>query len=129
MTEGRIKKKRSPFLFLLFLLGGGGAVFMAASFAQEIHRRIVLQRHIEDLKVEIRTREQKIADLKNLTHYLETDAYLERAAREKLNYQRSGEKVVVVPERERVLGAEDTRESASKEKLSVPRQWWELIFP
>lgn len=36
-------------------------------------------------------------ELRRSLEYLATDAYVERAAREKLNYQKPGENVVVVP--------------------------------
>lgn len=105
------------------------SIAIGASFLQEIHRRVLVRQQIEELRKEVESREQRIVHLRQLTEYLQTDAYLERAAREKLGYQKPGEQVVVVPPGEKVL-AETTEQTVRQtvEPLSVPRQWWDLYF-
>jgi len=122
--------RRSRSWWILFVLSGGIiAVVVGISFAQEIQRRVALQRHVHQLQEEIQRREQRVATLQQFTEYLKTDAYQERAAREKLNYQRPGESVVVIPESGRVLEAEQARvENQRPAFVSVPRQWWDHLF-
>lgn len=84
-------------IFLGALLAGAFLLLLGVSLAQEVRRRAVLQYHVETLRADIETREKRIAELRGLQEYLATDAYVERAAREKLNYRKPGEIVVVVP--------------------------------
>jgi cell division protein FtsB len=105
------------------------SVAIGASFLQEIHRRVLVRQQIDEIRKEIENREQRIVHLRQLTEYLQTDAYLERAAREKLGYQKPGEQVVVVPPGEKVLS--ETIEQTVRQTVeppSVPRQWWDLYF-
>lgn len=124
-------RSRSVLWFTISFLAGIVVVFVGISFAQEVRRRIALQEHIQKLREEIHEREQRVADLRRLAEYLRTDAYQERAAREKLNYQRPGERVVVVPESGAVRGATNTvsaRIDTERADTPIPRQWWELLF-
>lgn len=88
---------RSPLLFLGMLIAGAFLVLIGVSLAQEFRRQILLEQHVRALRTDIEARERRIADLRRLREYLETDAYIERAAREKLNYRKPGEEVVIVP--------------------------------
>lgn len=91
--------RRSSPLFLLGALAAGAfLVLVGASLVQELRRRYLLEQHIQALRSTIDTREQRIAELKRLKEYLATDAYVERAAREKLSYQKPGEHVVIIPQ-------------------------------
>lgn len=87
----------SPLLFIGALLAGTFLLLIGVSMAQEFRRRYVLQRHIRVLRADIEARAGRIKDLQQLREYLATDAYVERVARERLNYQKPGERVVVVP--------------------------------
>lgn len=123
------RRSRSSWWILLTLGSSVVAIVVGISFAQEIQRRVALQRHVHQLQEEIQRREEKVATLQQFTEYLKTDAYQERAAREKLNYQRPGENVVVIPESGRVLEAEEARvENQRPALVSVPRQWWDRLF-
>ncbi len=89
--------RSSPVIFIGALLAGAFLVLVSVSLVQEFRRRAVLQQHMQKLRTNIEAREQRIGELKSLQEYLATDAYVERAAREKLNYRKTGEAVVVVP--------------------------------
>ena len=71
--------------------------------------------------------EKNIVELENLNTYFNTDAYQERLAREKLNYQLPGEKVVLIPEQDGVpvVAAKATHE---QKVVSIPLKWWYLFF-
>jgi cell division protein FtsB len=129
MTHRGSPERRSPFLLGLAFFGGVLVLFIGISFAQELRRRVILQQHVDRLQQEIHTREDRIANLRKLTEYLKTDAYRERAAREKLNYQRPGENVVVIPESGTALGVDAPAASeAESRETPIPRQWWNLFF-
>ena len=97
MPESAAPRRSSLLLFLGALTAGAFLVLVGASLVQELRRRYLLEQHIQALRTTITAREQRIAELKRLEEYLATDAYVERAAREKLNYQKPGERVVIVP--------------------------------
>ncbi len=92
------RRRTSPLLFLGALAAGAFLVLVGTSLVQELRRRYLLEQHIQSLRSTITAREQRIAELKRLKEYLATDAYVERTAREKLNYQKPGEKVVILPD-------------------------------
>ncbi len=123
-------RKIPTWTILLAFLAGIAAVFIGVSFAQEVRRRVALQQHVRQLEQDIQIREQRISSLQQFTEYLKTDAYQERAAREKLSYQRPGEHVIVVPEGGRVLEAtaEDHSKASPQFSVSIPRQWWDWYF-
>ena len=129
MSRTSSPQPRSPLWLVIAFLGGVLVLFMGISFAQEVRRRLVLKQHVQKLQQEIQTREQRIANLQQLTEYLRTDAYQERAAREKLNYQQPQERVIVIPESGAVREAEVERGADERRRqVSIPRQWWELFF-
>lgn len=97
MRESASPRRTSPLFFLGALAAGMFLVLVGVSLVQELRRRYLLEQHIQALRATITGREQRVAELKRLKEYLATDAYVERAAREKLNYQKPGEQVVIVP--------------------------------
>ena len=103
-------------------------VLVAISYAQELRRRVELQQHVSNLKKEITVNNEHIADLRKLLEYLKTDAYIERAAHEKLGYQVVGEHVVVVPNGGVVAGAQTVDQQKVDDQASIPSQWWNLFF-
>lgn len=127
MPESPAPRRSSPLFFLGAVAAGAFLVFIGASLVQELRRRYLLEQHIQALRMTITTREQRIAELARLKEYLATDAYVERAAREKLNYQKPGERVVIVPQ-----GASPSPEPASVSSPSSgpspARAWLALLF-
>lgn len=129
MARDSAPRSKSSWWFLGAFVAGVVVLFIGISFAQEIRRRVELQQHVQKLQGEIHEREQRIASLKELTEYLRTDAYQERAAREKLNYQRPNERVIVIPDSGAVLSAERENDAEPATRpVPIPQQWWELLF-
>jgi len=126
--QKRTRQKNSSFWLVTAFIAGIFVLLMGVSFGQELRRRIVLQQHVSELKRDIKDHEQKIADLKKLIEYLKTDSYIERAAHEKLGYQKVGEQVVVVPDGGKVASAESIAAQGKKEPVPIPKQWWNLFF-
>lgn len=121
------RRPNSPFLFLGALCAGAFLVLIGVSMTQEIRRRYVLQRHIQTLRADIATRESRIQELRRLREYVATDAYVERVAREKFNYQKPGERVVIVPD---ARGPSPAPIPSSEEdpSLSPARAWFLHLF-
>lgn len=100
---------------------------LLVSLAQEMNRRIQVQREVVQLQQEVDTMEKNIVELENLNTYFNTDAYQERLAREKLNYQLPGEKVVLIPQ-ENDVTAPGKAAAAPERQISMPERWWRTFF-
>lgn len=102
-------------------------LFILVSLAQEMNRRIQIQREVAELNQEVRGLDKEIAEMENLNQYFRSDAFQERMAREKMDYRAPGEEVVLIPE---VLGKQTVVEESVVESVSVsiPERWWRLFF-
>lgn len=103
------------------------AVLILTSLAQEMNRRMAVQREVMKLEQEASQMKKSLIELENLNQYFRTDDYQDRMAREKLNYSAPGEKVVMVPEN---VGDSNTAVSDLGEEgsASIPLRWWKLFF-
>jgi len=112
---------------IIVLVAGVVAVFIMIALAQEMNRRLQIQREIARLEGEVYGLEKTIIEMENLNQYFRTDAFRERMAREKLNFRGEGEKVVLLPAD--VAGASDGIMAAEEmESYSIPRRWWNAFF-
>jgi len=97
------------------------------SLAQEMNRRLQVQREVIKLEQEVQSMQKTVIELSNLNQYFQTDAYQERLAREKLNYSAPGEKVVLIPDQQYNTAA-PAEETAAQADISVPEKWWRIFF-
>lgn len=102
------------------------ALTVLLSLAQEMNRRFQIQREVRRLETEVADMQRTITQLENLNQYFRTDDYQERLAREKLNYQAPGEKVVLIPDEARVMETE--AEQATERVLPIVEKWWRIFF-
>lgn len=103
------------------------ALILLISLAQEMNRRVAVQREVRRLNEEMRTMQKTVIETENLNNYFRTDAYQDRLAREKLNYQAPGEKVVFVPH-EGGRTAVNGEAEKTTERRPILEQWWRLFF-
>lgn len=101
-------------------------VFILVSLAQELNRRWQYQREVAQLRQAVQQAEQQLTELANLNNYFKTEAYQERLAREKLNYQAPGEKVILIPQAEDSVQPVSGRQPAAAP--SIARRWWDAFF-
>lgn len=111
------------------MLGATGIIvlFILFSLAQEMNRRLQIQREIVQLEQEAREVEKSLIAMENLNQYFRTDAFQERMAREKLNYRAEGEKVVLITE-DYQAAAVETQAVDERVDSSIPRRWWQIFF-
>lgn len=103
-------------------------VGLLVSLAQEMNRRLQVQREVNKLELEVQKLEKNVIELANLNQYFRTDAYQERLAREKLNYQAPGEKVVLIPENQGSTLSPEAQGPAETKLFSIPERWWRAFF-
>lgn len=89
---------KSFFLNQITLTLLGLLVIFLISFplARKVSKQYKVNKEIEELKAEIAEVESKNSDLKKLLAYLDSDQFIEEQAKEKLNYKKEGEEVVVI---------------------------------
>ena len=127
-------RKAASFV-IQFLRGQSGAppfeivitLLIFVSLAQEMNRRLQVQREVIKLEQDVQSMQKTVIELKNLNQYFQTDAYQERLAREKLNYSAPGEKVVLIPDQQYV-NSPPSEEIASTADISIPEKWWRIFF-
>lgn len=102
------------------------AVVVLLSLVQEMNRRIQIQREVRKLETEVSEAERSITQLENLNQYFRTDDYQERLAREKLNYQAPGEKVILIPDE--TTGEIATSAPAPERVVPIIEKWWRIFF-
>ncbi|MFQ5856817.1 MAG: septum formation initiator family protein [Anaerolineae bacterium] len=84
------------------------------------------------LQAEVAGLEEEVADLEVQKAFVQTDAYVEQAAREEYKMSRPGDKVIVPMFHEedetRAQEAPQPREPTSPTPSEPWRAWWELFF-
>lgn len=101
-------------------------LFLLISLAQEMNRRLQVQREVRQLEQEVQEMQKTVTHLENLNQYFRTDAYQERLAREKLNYKAEGEQVILIPEN--ATTESETTAMAVTADVSIPEKWWRVFF-
>ncbi len=102
------------------------AVVVLLSLVQEMNRRIQIQREVRALEAEVAQAQRSLTQLENLNQYFRTDDYQERLAREKLNYQAPGEKVVLIPDE--TEGTIVEAKPAPERVVPIIEKWWRIFF-
>lgn len=82
--------------FLLTLLLVGLLVLLAFPLTRSLRQKRSVEREIQGLEEQASALEHKNSNLKSVIEYMQSDQFVEKEARTKLNYQKPGETVVVV---------------------------------
>ncbi|MEI6266336.1 MAG: septum formation initiator family protein [bacterium] len=115
-----MKKNR----LLLSLLIIGGVLCILYAVGNTVYENYQIQQGILGLKNDITNMAQANKDLSAEILYYQSPSYQERIAREKLNLQKPGEKVIVIlPEAKAKVVKEDPYV-----KLTNPQKWWLFFF-
>lgn len=107
---------------------GVAVVLILFSLAQEMNRRWQVQREVQQLDSQLKNMQRQVVELENLNQYFRTDDYQERLAREKLNFQAPGEKVVLIPEAKPIADTPVIDDQPQEAPPSIPMRWWQLFF-
>lgn len=111
------------------MIGATIIVFLILlSLGQELNRRWQYQREVDRLEAEVRDMKKSVIELENLNQYFRTPEYQERLAREKLNYHKPGEKVVLVPQNQSIDTTAENSAAVELLAVSIPQLWWERFF-
>ncbi len=82
--------------FFLSLLLIGLLVLLSFPLTKSYRQKRSIDREIAGLKEEAQALEHKNSNLKSVIEYMQSEQFVEKEARTKLNYQKPGESVVVI---------------------------------
>ena len=104
-------------IFILIVIAAGREGYRNYKINQEIKN---LQKKIEELS-------KANTELSEMEKYLQSDEFLEKEARLKLNLIREGEKLIIIKKSEEPRLEEVKSEEVNK-KIPNIRKWWEYFF-
>ncbi len=111
--------------FLLLLLLSAGA--LGFQLAKEVGNRYNIETEISTLEQSVLDLEKGNQELTDLIGYLKTPSFQEREVRQKLNLQKPGEFVVVLPE-ETTVPTDEKAVSVSISRAGNLLKWWDYFF-
>ena len=107
-------------------------IYVIVSTGQALWQNYQLNREL--VKLREKNAELKLTNdyLQNLIAYRKTDSFKDKEARSKLNFQKPGEVVLIIPEddiQRFVEGNAVTKNRPEKPReLTNPEKWWQYIF-
>jgi len=106
-------------------------ILVLYSLIGNIYKNYKITKQIDSLKQEIvNLRENNIEQQSKILYYA-TDAYVEKTLREKLGYQKEGERVYALPrqdpEREKLIREQEKYQEIEEGKSSIVK-WWDFFF-
>ncbi|MFH0905416.1 MAG: septum formation initiator family protein [bacterium] len=129
----RVPRGRELRTRLIMTVGIAVSIYMAVSTIQTLWQNYRLDQEL--LKLREQNAELKLHNqyLQNLIAYRKTDSFRDKEARSKLNYQKPGETVLIIPEEntDRFTQGnitDQTKTSALKREPANPEKWWNFIF-
>jgi cell division protein DivIC len=103
-------------------------VGLGVALSREVTRKARIQNEVAALEADIYSLERRNEELNGLIDYFQSDAFAEREAREKLNVQKPGEKVIEV----QAPVATPTQVAAAPTPAPLPQdnphRWWVYLF-
>lgn len=122
MSHNNIKKIICQFRFLALIFG----IWLVISLSRDFWQLLKKKDRAEEMMTK---KEALIAEnqkLKGKLNYVESEEFVEKEAREKLNMAKEGEVIVILPEKITVADPRSPRSVA--ESLPNWRQWLNLFF-
>lgn len=121
-------------IFLLLL----AFIWLSLVLVKAVYKKYQLDQEISSLKSEIEKTDKKNQELNQLLDYFNSQAFLEKEAKDKLNLKKEGENVVLVQDAvgeqsetsvEDVNGvSEKTAQPTALVKKNNLVKWWEFFF-
>jgi cell division protein FtsB len=117
---------------IFFLVGFSVLVLIGISLGKETYRKRQIQKEIDALQEQINQMGQENSDMENLIGYFSSTDFQEKEAREKLNLQKSDEKMIVFRKDavQNEVPAENAGQSQIPSEDNSPnwQKWWKYFF-
>ncbi len=119
------KKWKNKIIFiilLIILIATGLNLYKSRLKKSQINQEII------GLQGEIQNLEKQNLELNELIEYFNSDAYIEERARINLGLKKEGEKVVILPEIQKVGDKIQVLGETENSEKSNPKKWWDYFF-
>ncbi|RJO59495.1 septum formation initiator family protein [Candidatus Parcubacteria bacterium] len=105
-------------------------VFLLVGITKEVVRRVALKQEISALEKQITELEAQNRSLGEYVASINTESFREREARKRLNLQKPGETLLILPETEDLANPSPGLSSAETTEpgMSNPTRWWRYFF-
>jgi len=94
--------------------------------AKTYSQKRLIEKEIEDVKLEINEYEQKNKELEELIVYLQSNQSLEEQARLSLNLKKPGEQVIVIEDKK--VDSNPVQTASSQNNINNLSKWWNYFF-
>ncbi len=121
----REKVKREKFAPIWGLIAIFIGLYLLVVFSKGIVEIRQAYRRISEAETQLKTEEKKRIELLDKKGQVATIDYIEEVARDELNMQKEGERVVVIPKIQKLENPK-TQKTEGEEELNW-RKWWELV--
>lgn len=117
----REKRDKFPsfFIFVLILV----LIGVLTAFGKESYRRYQLDKEVNDYKKGMELLKGKNEVLSNFLNYFNSEKFLEREARLKLNLVKEGERLVIISPKEKTATESQYAEDIRKKQGSNFKKW------
>ena len=112
-----------PFIFGLLII----FILVIIAAGREGYRNYKINQEIRNLRDKIEVLQKSNEELAEMEKYLQSDEFLEKEARLKLNLIRDGEKLVIIKRSEEPRLGEVKSEEENEEIPNI-QKWWQYFF-
>lgn len=113
------------FTFVLVFLAGFLVWLLAGKWPQKVE----IDRQVSDIKARIDSLAREEERQKNRLEYLNSESYLEKQARLRLNLKKEGEEVVFIYRKDDDVPASESFKETENPVLLKLKEWFKIIWP
>lgn len=113
-------------IFVIFLIVV--FIFSVIAFSREFYRSFTVSQQINNLENKIKELKKENNKLSQMENYLQSEDFLQKEARIKLNLTKPGEKLIIVKTPEQTLNEKNEGQKLPVEKKPNIKLWWEYFF-
>ncbi len=125
-TFDKMNRPAQPlfFIFMLTLI----LIGIVTALGKESYRKYQLDKEIGDVKKEVEFFKKKNNILSNLLDYFNSEKFLEKEIRLKLNLMKEGERLVVISPQKKIEAESQISGSVQKKQISNFEKWINYLF-
>lgn len=117
--------RQSAFTFILVFMAG----FLIWLIIKDFPEKIEIGKQLGDLKNKIEALKKEEERQKILAEYLNSESYLEKQARIRLNLKKVGEEVVFIYRKDDQNAEQNAGKNAENSLLSKLKEWFKFLIP
>jgi len=120
--SNKLLYSKSFIVFLVIIL-----ILVAIALGRESYRNFRINQNIKNLEKKIEELRISNEELAEMERYFQSEEFLEKEARLKLNLTKPGEKLIIIKQIKQDLEEIEQKQGIAKE-ISNIQKWWEYFF-